>query len=380
MADLQAALAGPPMLEAMLATVRQSFVSRRATQRFAALARTHELRYLFLEITRRCNLACAYCGSGCSPAWSRPELDSAQWIAVLQQIARDFVPSQVMLAITGGEPLAKPGFFDIVAAADALGFPYGMVTNGTLLTPSVARRLAASNIAAISLSLDGPPEWHDRHRGHGSAALVERAIANLRQAGYRRRLEIISTIVKPVVPHLGALRAQVAALRVAEWRLAPLIPIGRAADRPDLVPDAADVRAILDFVRASRADSLLPRPEFGEECYLGDEYEGVVRPFRFSCRAGLTVGGILSDGRIGACPELSSAFTQGDIRTDRFADVWSTRYQIFRDRRWTRRGSCAGCDGFEECQGGSLHLYSSLEAEPLRCLYKMVADSGTAAG
>jgi radical SAM protein with 4Fe4S-binding SPASM domain len=341
------------------------------------------LRYLFIEITRRCTLACVYCGSDCSPAWARPELESGAWIDMLRQIAADFDSREVMLAFTGGEPLYKAGFFDVVSEAARLGFPFGMVSNGTLLTPQAAARLVESGMGAISLSLDAPPDINDDLRGRGSSEKVAQAVANLRAAGYRGRLEIISTVTKPAVPHLERLRRHIAALRVLEWRLAPLIPIGRAAGRSDLLPDMNDIRTILEFIRRGRMDGYRPTPELGEECYLGRDYERVVRPYRFQCRAGLTVGGIMSDGRIGACPELSECFLQGDARRERFRDVWNERYRVFRDRRWTRRGACFECDSFAPCQGGSLHLYPSLDAEPQRCFYRMLgtgrrSESGAA--
>jgi radical SAM protein with 4Fe4S-binding SPASM domain len=99
-----------------------------------------------------------------------------------------------------------------------------------------------------------------------------------------------------------------------------------------------------------------------------------VRPYLCQCRAGITTGGILADGRIGACPELSDAFVQGDIRTERFREVWDRRYQVFRDRSWTRRGECAGCEAYDRCRGGSLHLYPEPNAELLRCFYLMLGE------
>jgi radical SAM protein with 4Fe4S-binding SPASM domain len=359
----------------MLAGLADRLTDRLAARHRKHLARTHPLRYLFIEITRRCTLACLHCGSDCSPTWSKVELSAAAWLDVLRQVAGDFVARDVMLAFTGGEPLLKPGFFDVIEEAARLGFPFGMVSNGTLVTPEAAARLVASGIGSISLSLDGPPDLNDRLRGRGATEKVECAITHLRDAGYRGRLEIISTVTKPVVAHLDRLRRYIATLRVGEWRVAPVIPIGRAASRQDFLLDEHDLRDTLEFVRRGRGDGRLPAPEFGEECYLGSTYEGVVRPYRFECRAGITVGGILSDGRIGACPELSEHFVQGDIRNERFRDVWDQRYQVFRDREWARRGSCATCDAFGACHGGSLHLYPSPAADPVRCFYLTLTGS-----
>ena len=106
---------------------------------------------------------------------------------------------------------------------------------------------------------------------------------------------------------------------------------------------------------------------------LGDEYEGEVRPYLCRCGAGVTIGGILYDGRIGACPELSRAFDQGHIGTDRFKTVWESRYQVFRDRSWAKRNQpCDACDSFDRCRGGAMHLYESPESTTMRCLYRML--------
>jgi radical SAM protein with 4Fe4S-binding SPASM domain len=337
----------------------------------AALRRAHPLRYLFLEVTRRCNLACAYCGSACGPEAQGSELSLDEWIRVARQIAEDFDPSQVMVAVTGGEPLMKKGVLELMEELGRLGFPFGMVTNGHLLTPEAAERLVSGGMTSLSLSLDAPGELNDTLRGEGSAWAVERAVNLLRAAGFRGLLEIITTVTTPALEQLSKMREHVARMKVERWRLAPVMPIGRAAGRPELVPDASGILRLLEFVRASRDDGLLPSPQFCDEGFLGKRYEGKVRPYLGCCLSGITIGGVLHDGRIGACPELGDAFVQGDIRHERFSEVWDQRYQALRDRGWTRKGECARCPEFRRCQGGALHLYPTPQDEPLRCLYLM---------
>lgn len=348
---------------------------RRHRLRYDALCHEHPLRYLFLEVTRRCNLACRYCGSDCTPRERTGELTIPEWRDVVRQVAADFVARRIMVAVTGGEPLLVPGVLDLFRELRAQGFPFGMVTNGVLLDAAMARELVAAGVGSVSLSMDAPPELNDRLRGPGTAAAVAAAVAHLRAAGYRGKLEIISTITKPAVPLLDEMRRHVGALRVPLWRVAPVMPIGRAARQPELIPDAVDVRTILEYVRASRRDAFLPRPEFSEEGFLGNRFEGQVRPYLCQCRAGITIAGIRANGAVGACPELDPAFDQGDIRSERLATVWEGRYQVFRDRRWTKRGACADCGHWKTCRGGSLHLYGSRDAELLRCLYQMCRET-----
>lgn len=348
---------------------------QRHRERLDALTEQHPLRYLFLEVTRRCNLKCAYCGSSCTAAEQNRELSIDEWLQVVAQIASDFDARSIMVAVTGGEPLIKKGIFELFAELHARGFAYGMVTNGFLLDDAAARRLIEVGIGSISVSMDAPGPINDELRGQGACKHVEQAIAALQAAGFKGKLEIISTITKPVVPLLVQMREYVARLRVPNWRIAPVMPIGRAASRPDLIPAALEIRQMLEFVRAARADKLLPRPEFCEEGFVGERFEGVVRPYLSQCRAGITIGSVLHDGRIGACPELGEAFVQGDIRTERFKDVWEQRYQDLRQRFWTYRDDCAVCEHYGKCNGGSLHLYADKHAPLLRCLYRMARQA-----
>jgi len=343
----------------------------------ARLRHEHPLTYLFLEVTRACNLSCAYCGSSCGKKPQSEELTIEQWLDVVRQVAEDFEPSDVMVAVTGGEPLTKPGIFQLFAELQRLGFHYGMVSNAFLLTPEVARQLVAVGMDSLSLSMDAPPPLNDQLRGEGASLAVFNAVAALEQAGYTGILEIISTITKPVVPMLEQMRALVSSMRVPNWRVAPVMPIGRAARRPDLVPGPQEIRQILEFVLAARKDEFIPAPEMSEEGYLGNRFEGNVRPYLCQCRAGLSIAGILCDGRIGACPELGDAFVQGHILKERLSDVWRERYQIFRDRSWTKsKQPCSQCEHFERCDGGAMHLYENPESETLRCLYLLAKQGG----
>ena len=88
----------------------------------------HELRYLFFEVSRRCNIHCRYCGSGCTLAEREGELTTQEWLDIIDQLAEDYEPGRVMIAVTGGEPLFREGIYDIFAHLHEKGFPYGMAS------------------------------------------------------------------------------------------------------------------------------------------------------------------------------------------------------------------------------------------------------------
>ena len=67
----------------------------------------HELLYLFLEVTRACNLSCRHCGSDCGTEQAGPVLTPESWLSIVDHVSARFSPSLVFV-ITGGEPLTWP--------------------------------------------------------------------------------------------------------------------------------------------------------------------------------------------------------------------------------------------------------------------------------
>lgn len=102
--------------------------------------------------------------------------------------------------------------------------------------------------------------------------------------------------------------------------------------------------------------------------FLGN-YEGDVRDHFFHCQAGVSVGSVLVDGAISACPSIRADYHQGNIYKDDFMEVWNNKYQPYRDREWMRKGECADCEFFRYCKGNGMHLRDG-KGDLLFCHYK----------
>ena len=106
------------------------------------------------EITCRCNLRCVMCYTDCfnRPDLIRNELSTSEILRIMDELA---AAGCLDLVLTGGEPLARPDFFDIYERAKENGFLTTVFTNGTLITETVADRLAALPPHRIEISLHG---------------------------------------------------------------------------------------------------------------------------------------------------------------------------------------------------------------------------------
>ena len=114
-----------------------------------SLRKSPHLRWLFFEITDRCNLECRHCGSNCTAEGQL--LTSGDIEKVLGTIG----PDKPMLCLTGGEPMMHPDFFEIAECIRDKGFSWGMTTNATLIDDAAALKLKDAGMSTVSVSLDG---------------------------------------------------------------------------------------------------------------------------------------------------------------------------------------------------------------------------------
>lgn len=59
--------------------------------------------------------------------------------------------------------------------------------------------------------------------------------------------------------------------------------------------------------------------------------------------------------------------TEGEPLKDNFMDVWNNRYQLYRNRDWTKTGQCASCKEYKYCKGNGLHYWTEDRKNILAC-------------
>ena len=128
------------------------------------------------NITRRCNLKCLHCYIDAGQA-EAGELSTEEALRLVDEMAEVGVP---LILFTGGEPLTRPDFFEIAKRAKDRGIKLVLSTNGTLITPEVAKRLRETGFVYVGVSLDSIDEkFHDEFRGvPGSFAAALAGIKN----------------------------------------------------------------------------------------------------------------------------------------------------------------------------------------------------------
>lgn len=170
--------------------------------------------HLILNVTEECNFGCNYCVYSGAYSGHRTHsqktmtLDTAKKAVDLLAKNKDEIDERIILGFYGGEPLIRFEFIKNIVqyAKECFGdHPclFSITTNGSLLTEEIIHFLIANNFA-ITISLDGPAEIHDRNRrlldDSGSYQLVTDNISLLRNTAgerYFRDFVSFSCVITP---------------------------------------------------------------------------------------------------------------------------------------------------------------------------------------
>lgn len=317
----------------------------------------HPLRQLFWECTWRCNLSCRHCGSDCKSSSLLPDMPADDFLRVIDSLLPHVDPHVVNIVITGGEPLVRDDIEYVGRELYRREFPWGIVTNGLLLTPERLESLRRAGLHNITISLDGLADTHGWMRNH--PASFSRAVAAIREVAAADDLnfDVVTCVNRRSLPQLPELKELLIDLGVKSWRLFTIFPAGRAAHYPEFELTSEEFDSLMQFIVSTRKEGRI-HASFCCEGFLAG-YEGEVRDHFFDCQAGVTVGSVLLDGGIGACPSIRSDYRQGNIYTDDFWDVWQNRFSQYREREWMRRGACSDCSFWRYCEGNGMHLRDS---------------------
>ena len=241
-----------------------------------------------------------------------PNMPAEDFLRVIDEEVTPHVnPHEVMVILSGGEPLMRDDIEDVGRALYRREYPWGMVTNGMLFTEERFRKLYAAGLRSVAVSLDGNEEDHNWMRGHVSS--FKNAMRAIRLLASQERVvwDVVTCVNNRNVQYLTQLKDMLYEAGVRQWRLFTIFPAGRASQHPDLQLPSEKLREVLDFIIACRKEGKI-HASFACEGFLGT-YEGKVRDHLYQCAAGISVASVLIDGSISACTSIRGKYYQGNI-------------------------------------------------------------------
>lgn len=340
--------------------------------------------YAVWEITLKCNLRCIHCGSRAGD--KRPaELDTAEALDLVHQLAEIGIKE---VSLIGGEAFLRPDWLDIAREITACGMRLTMTTGAFGMTQKMADAMAEAGFTAVGISVDGLQETHNLLRGREKSwEWCFKAIQAVRNAGMK--IGANTQINRLSAPQLPKIYQHLHEAGVRGWQLQFTVPMGNAADRPELLMqphELNDIFPVIHYLWNRGADEkpyVYPGNNVG---YFGP-YERRFRTIEGSEAADIgfwqgAVGGVLTlgieaDGTIKADPSLpTDDYAGGNIREQSLRDIVMTAdrlcYNDLADNShlW---GFCKTCEFGEVCRAGDTwtsHVYFDRKGNDPLCHHR----------
>jgi radical SAM protein with 4Fe4S-binding SPASM domain len=316
----------------------------------------NDLNLLAINLTRRCNLACAHCylDADTLRGGSPDELRREEVQDVLDQVAaRD---SATMVVLTGGEPLARRDLEAIIVHGAERGLAMVVGSNGTLLSKRRVRSLRDAGALGLGISVDSlDADYHDRFRGlPGAWAKTMAGIENCRREGLD--FQIHFSIGDGNAHELPAMIAFCRATGARVLNVFFLVCTGRGEAMSDISPQRYE-EVLKELVQSqARNPDLIIRarcaPHYKRvafQCNPDSPLNRISGRDGDGCIAGIHYCRITPEGGVTACPYI--AVEQGNIRERAFLDIWDNSVDFERLRAHELRGKCGVCEYRQLCGG-----------------------------
>lgn len=319
---------------------------------------------LTLFLTTACNLRCTYCyaSAGDTPIKAMTLETAVRGIDFVVGNAVKKGQRNVEVAFHGGgEPTANwkvmTGAYDYAKAkADEHGLTLNAASasNGVLRDDQVDWIVAHLN--GVSLSYDGLPEAHDRHRltvaGQGSSHLVARTLRRFDEAGFPYGIRV--TVTLDQIPKLAdGVEYIFANFRPLRVQVEPAYQLGRWAEAASAETD--------QFIAAYR-DAQARAAKYGRQItYSAARVEALVNHFCGISQDGFALS---PDGNVSACYEV---FSEDNPLADVFfygkpdeGPAGGYRFNLpvlnnLRGQAVEHREFCRGCFAKWHCAGDCYH-------------------------
>ena len=319
--------------------------------------------------TRTCNLKCRHCYMSSDAKKYHNELTTAEAKQFIDDLADFNVP---VLLFSGGEPLIRPDFFELADYAAKKGVRPTLSTNGTLITPEVARKIKDIGVGYVGISLDGLREVNDKFRGKAGA--FEAAMNGIKNCvAVDQRVGLRFTINHHNIQELENIFDFIEEENINRVCFYHLVYSGRGNQMMDEDVTAEESRRAMDIIIRRTRDfeerglkkEILTVDNHCDGVYMylkalqegKDELAQQIKKYiamNGGNRSGMAFAEVDPLGYVHP-DQFTQHHTFGNVRERKFGDIWQdTTNPIMaglKDRKPLLKGRCSKCKFLDNCNG-----------------------------
>ena len=294
-----------------------------------------------------CNQKCLHCYAANQPLSAVPEMDTDQWLAVIEKCRSIGIPQ---LTFTGGEPTLRQDLVKLVQAAQ--WFVTRLNTNGRMLTSALCKDLRAASLDAVQITFYSADEAvHNELVGVDGYTDTVNGIKNALAAGLNVSLNT------PLCGLNKDYRATVEfahGLGIRYLTCSGLIPAGNAAESASksvrLTPEELTevLRPAMDFALSHGMEVNFTSPgSLDEDTLTGLGFAQIP-----SCGACLSNMAVAPDGTVLPCQSWLTGHGLGHILRTPWNRIWRSpecctiRMESARIKRLCQLGDTPMQEGF----------------------------------
>ena len=198
------------------------------------------------QVTKKCNYHCPFCLSGEQDPNELPLEKMLEIVDILKE------NNLVRIDFTGGEPLLRPDFLDILRYASESGIETLVTSNGSQYSDKIAQTLLDTNTLLL-ISLDGNKETHDKSRGDGAYDRAVESIKRYKAAGVPLRVNYL--VRRDNLDQIDYIYDLVKELGVERLFYILIAPQGKAYNNDDLLLSDEEREHYLEILREKKKAS-----------------------------------------------------------------------------------------------------------------------------
>ena len=251
--------------------------------------------------------------------------------------------------ITGGEPLCNPHLFKILdlIKQDKEMIIFSILTNGTLITPEIAKKIKSYDPYYVQVSLEGGKRINDYIRGVGTYKRIAEGIINLRRENIFTSISFTAT--KLNYKEFSKVVKYARKYDVNNVWSDRYIPLGGSIDK-DLMLDYKQTREYLEIMNRER-DKLrkIKNNNTTISMYRALQFQ-MTNDFAYGCTAGDTLLTVMENGDLVPCRRMP--IVVGNLFENRMYNIYINSDVLKKLREKKIPDECDECEHSETCHGG----------------------------
>ena len=314
-----------------------------------------------------CNLKCLHCyQENHKPV----QLEYDKLVNIYNQF-KELLEKEKMrghINITGGEPLCNPHLFKLLdlIKEDSSLISFSILTNGTLITDEIARKIKSYNPYYVQVSLEGGKKINDYIRGNGTYKSIANGIKNLKK--YDIYTSISFTANKLNYKEFPKVVEYARKYKVNNVWSDRYIPLGNSKDK-ELSLNFDETREYLKIMHNEREKLLSKRNNITTISMNRALQFQMTHNIEYGCTAGETLLTVMENGDLVPCRRMPIFI--GNLLEENMYDLYKNNKILKELRKKKVPDDCKNCEHSKLCHGGlkclTYALYKDLNHKDVGC-------------